>query len=104
MRTALRLYYNDNGSYPASNYFASLWGQQWKVGSAVYINTLPKDPLSPTQDYQYKIGTLSDSPAYSSTDSFTLVACLENLSDTSGVTTPSQFSCPNSEKAFVVSQ
>ena len=84
MRTALRLYYNDNGSYPPSNYFDSLWGLQWEVGSTVYMNTLPKDPLS-SQTYKYALG--------SDTDSYTLSACLENNSDTQGIVA-SGFSFP----------
>jgi len=115
IETALRLYYNDYGAYPkatsgkidgcgSAGTAACTWGLEWNVGNTVYMQTLPNDPLS-SQDYQYKMGTSSDSPtAYSSTDSFTLVACLENLSDTSGVTTPSGFTCPNNEPAFVITE
>jgi type II secretion system protein G len=94
IQTALRLYYNDNGRYPASNYFDSLWGQQWKGGgSTVYMNTLPKDPLS-SQTYKYVLG--------SDTDSYTLSACLENSSDSQGIpATGFSFSCTT---MFQVSQ
>ena len=74
IQTALRLYYNDNNSYPPSGYFDNLWGREWNIGSTVYMNTLPQDPLS-SQTYKYLLG--------SDTDSYTLSACMENTSDTS---------------------
>jgi len=71
VQTALRLYYNDNGSYPATfTYF----GSQWKVGNTVYMQLVPQDSL-PGQCYTY---SRSDS------DTFTLQACLENQSDKQG--------------------
>ena len=101
IETALRLYYNDNGAYPVAS--AMPWGAKWNNGSVIYMNMVPKDSLSPSQDYQYKIGTYADS--YTSIDNFTLVACLENTSDASGVTPPSGFSCPSSNNwAFVISE
>lgn len=75
IETALRLYYNDNSRYPDPSQLP--WGGQWASGNTVYMETLPKDPLSPTQDYVYKLGT--------STDNYTLYACLENSSDPNGV-------------------
>lgn len=83
--TALRLYYNDNGSYPASNYFDALWGEPWTVNTTTYMNTFPKDPLS-SQTYKYE---------NVDSDSFTLSACLENASDASGQNiTISGWTCP----------
>jgi len=75
IETALRLYYNDNGSYPNAN--ALPWGGAWTSGNTTYMEMLPKDPLSPTQDYHYALGA--------STDNYTLYACLENSSDTNGI-------------------
>lgn len=86
IQTALRLYYNDNGAYPASNYFDNLWGTEWKVGTTVYMNSVPADPLS-AQTYKYVLGADSDN--------YTLSACLENTSDTNGKSiTISGWTCP----------
>jgi general secretion pathway protein G len=76
IQTALRLYYNDKGSYPAASVL--VWGNSFVSvsGTTTYMQTLPKDPLS-TQIYKYVLNT-TDS------DSYTLSACLENTSDTSG--------------------
>jgi type II secretion system protein G len=100
IETALRLYYNDNNEYPVANTLP--WGAKWNVGNIVYMQMLPIDPLSPNQTYQYKIGTPTD--GYTSVDDFTLVACLENASDPSGVTPPSGFSCPVGSPAFVITE
>lgn len=87
IQTALRLYYNDKGVYPASDSSfnilgcgsggasACTWGGEWTVGSTTYMKNLPNDPL-PDQSYSYQLG--------SDTDSYTLFACLENSSDTGG--------------------
>ena len=76
IQTALRLYFNDSGTYPPTGYFDSRWGGEWNVGSTVYMSTLPQDPLSPSQTYNYQLGA--------DTDTYTLSACLENASDASG--------------------
>lgn len=68
LQTALRLYYNDKGSYPAS----LPWGEEWSTSSTLYMSEIPKDPL-PNQSYAY-----TNDPA---TDSYKLTACLENKSD-----------------------
>ena len=80
--TALRLYYNDNGAYPAA---ASLpWGSEWaSPQGSVYMSTLPIDPLS-DQSYLYKLGSDSDP---TDADTYRLTACLENLSDDKGMAT-----------------
>ena len=85
LETALRLYYNDRGGYPANNsggqiiacnsYTAPVacsWGDEWSVGTTVYMSKLVKDPL-PDQNYSY-----SQDPT---NDTFTAIACLENKSD-----------------------
>jgi type II secretion system protein G len=97
MASALRLYYNDKGSYPAndsagkivgcSSYTspsACAWGSQWAVGTTTYMETLPKDPLN-SQVYKYA----------GLTDTFTISACLENKSDTQGVATSDTTWCPS---------
>ena len=82
IQTALRLYYNDAGGYPAT---ASLpaWGSQWIVGTTVYMNILPSDPLA-SQSYRY---TQTDSETY------TIESCLENKSDDKGVATTDTIWC-----------
>ena len=90
IQTALRLYYNDYGSYPASNSSGDIlgcgtsgtsactWGSEWAAGPAnkiIYMPVLPADPSS-VQTYFYLQGA--------DTDSYTISACLENASDTSG--------------------
>jgi type II secretion system protein G len=69
LQTALRMYYNDVGSYPSQKPSP---GASFASGNTVYMNVVPDDPL-PDQDYNYQ---------YVSDDSFTLTACLENQSDT----------------------
>jgi general secretion pathway protein G len=100
IQTALRIYYNDNGRYPANDGSYQMlacdpgtnscaWGDEWNIGDTVYMQTLPQDPLSPTQNYRYTMGTITDT---TDTDSYILQACLENKSDTNGV--PSDHWCP----------
>lgn len=92
IQTALRLYYNDKGRYPChdSSYqmracgteatcatvTACSWDSEWAVGTTVYMNKLPNDPL-PGVNYRY---------TYINDDSYTLDACLENKSDDKGQT------------------
>ena len=94
-QTALRLYYNDNGSYPTNNVSGEImgcsgarceWGLEWAVGTTVYMSKLPKDPLD-SQVYKYE--------ADSANDSFTLSACLENESDSNGIATADSSWCPS---------
>jgi len=113
IQTALRLYYNDFGGYPGSTNGGNIkgcglsnppppsslcpWNSAWAIngekcsdaGATCYMQTLPRDPLSPTQSYKY---TQFDS------DDYILSACLENASDTNGV---DDSSC-SSGKAFQV--
>ncbi|HET7098809.1 MAG TPA: prepilin-type N-terminal cleavage/methylation domain-containing protein [Patescibacteria group bacterium] len=96
IETALRLYYNDTGSYPTNNVSGEImgnaggakvdWGSVWAVGGTTYISKLPKDPLD-GQLYKYE--------ANSATDTYTLSACLENKSDASGVVTADASWCPS---------
>jgi general secretion pathway protein G len=90
--TALRLYFNDNGVFPADN--AIPWGAIWtnEDTSTVYMQTVPNDPLYKAED--------SGSPVYvysrgATGDTFTLSACLENNSDSQGkpAGTTFSFSC-----------
>lgn len=83
IQTGLRLYYNDNSSFPSSLTFGStLTG----TNGTVYMNLVPNDPISPSQSYLY---------TYDSTnDAYTLTACLENTSDTScSTTTVNGYTC-----------
>lgn len=88
MQTALRLYFNDKGIYPAhdATSFQILgcgslgtsscaWGEIWSADSIVYMPTLPKDPL-PSQTYRYQ--------QTGSGDGYIIQACLENKSDDKG--------------------
>lgn len=78
--TALRLYANDNnGTFPTDSSIP--WGDIWSNsdGSTIYMQKVPKDPLSPDQDYVYTRGATGDT--------FTLYACLENSSDSQGTDT-----------------
>lgn len=87
LKTALRLYFNDASGYPASSGgnivgcgtlaspTACTWGSTFSTNTTVYMTVLPKDPLS-SQSYTYtQLGS----------DDYTLTACLENKSDTQGV-------------------
>jgi len=89
IQTALRLYYNDIGRYPAgastltacgtvATPVTCSYGSNWTRNSIVYMNILPGDPLS-TQSYVY---------TYINDDNYTLRACLENKSDSKGVAVP----------------
>lgn len=96
--TALRLYFNDKGVYPASDSSGNIlgcgaagttvctWGEEWSVGSTVYMPTLSKEPLT-GQTYKYELGT--------SSDMFTFSACLENKSDAGGIATSDTAWCPS---------
>lgn len=97
--TGLRLYFNDKGYFPsdgssakkiygcgASGTSVCQWGSSWDVGTTTYMSVLPKDPLV-DQTYRYVVGA--------SGDTFTLTACLENKSDTSGTATADTTWCPS---------
>lgn len=82
LRTALRLYYNDNQTYPTSNNARIVgcgasgdssceWGEDFGPTGTKYI-TLPVDPLE-TQTYLYQ--------QTNGGDGFQLITQLENLSD-----------------------
>lgn len=86
IETALRLYYNDYGEYPANDANGKIvgcgssgtttcsWGSAWQAGNTTYMPVLPHDPLS-GQDYFY---------FRNNSDSYILKACLENGSDKQG--------------------
>lgn len=75
IQTALRLYYNDAGGYP-TNAQLPAWGSEFSKSGTIYMNVLPKDPLS-SQSYRY---------TYIDGDNYTLDSCLENRSDEKCVT------------------
>lgn len=103
IQTALRLFYNDYGAYPANGTgantgkivgcgqstspgpFTCEYGSAWSADDKVIMSTLPKDPL-PGQQYQYVRVDL---------DTYTLSACLENKSDDKGATAGGAAWCPS---------
>ena len=87
IKTALTLYYNDFTGYPgsattganaykifgcgANGVNACAWGSIWQVtGGNIYMKILPADP----KNVNYRYGA-------SSTEDYTLKACLESLGD-----------------------
>lgn len=100
VQTALRLYYNDVGSFPASNSSYAIlgcgsggtsacsWGSAWTKGTTTYMNILPTDPLS-SQSYRY---------ARIDSDTYTIEACLENKSDNKAVDTTNLTWCPSGKE------
>ena len=95
--TALRLYYNDRGVYPAGNISGQImgcgaggdsacdWNGDWVVGASTYMTKFADDPI-PGRDYKYEVSADSES--------FTLSSCLENKSDDKGVVTSDTTWCP----------
>jgi len=102
LATALRLYFNDNGNYPASDNNGNIlvcdptgnhtciWGGPWISNGITYMSSLPKDPL-PGQSYNYTVV---------GSDSYIVKGCLENISDSSAVPAGGNW-CPTGE-AFVL--
>ncbi len=77
VKTALRMYYNDNQSYPADNGSGAIAGYSWgsQFGTTpIYMKALPQDPLGTTNYYYDQL----------TSDTFSLYACLENTSDSDG--------------------
>ena len=84
IKTALRLYYNDYGEYPAdsgvdivacgsdASPVACSWSATWIRGSMTYMRILPQDPM-PDEIYSYS--------QESSGQDFCIWATLENQSD-----------------------
>ncbi|KKQ92407.1 MAG: General secretion pathway protein G [Candidatus Woesebacteria bacterium GW2011_GWA2_40_7] len=96
--TALRLYYNDKNTYPVDGYFDSLWGSSWTDSGVTYMSKLPGDPLT-SQTHKYEVGTDGNS--------YILSACLENASDTQGVSAaaaPYDAWCPTTKWMFQIEQ
>jgi len=71
MKKALRMYYNDHNSYPASIPAA---GSEFSEGEMVYMKMIPGDPSTDSSYGYYPCGA-------SSPQDFRLVATLENKSD-----------------------
>ena len=83
IQSAMRLYYNDKGAYPAT---FNLFGSKWNDGTTVYMERVPQDPL-PDQCYTYNRPVLDS-------DSFSVIACLENKSDKQGSAPKVALVCP----------
>src|SRR5688572_11933482 len=96
IETAFRLYYNDKATYPAESSLS--WGSAFSSTGVTYMQKLPQDPLAPDQTYLYELDSTGDS--------FTLTACLENASDSQGITATGTYLswCPTSEWIFQVIQ
>jgi type II secretion system protein G len=89
LKTALRMYYNDNQAYPSDDEDGSIasacgaggdenctWGaSQFGSDGSVYMSTLPQDPMGNERSYYYE--------QEDDGEGFALYACLENLSDDS---------------------
>ena len=93
IQTALRLYYNDKGTYPQSSGGVMsacdgvcTWGSAWVNNNVTYMGKLPADPLS-GQSYVYT--------GVSGGEDYYLKACLENKSDDKGV---ADSGCPSGYK------
>jgi len=89
IQTALRLYYNDKGSYLTA-YGYLVFGLDF-IGpdGTVYMQKAPQDPLYPTQSYRYT--DVDD-------DNYILEACLENKSDDKAVDTTDKTWCPSGKE------
>lgn len=89
MKTSLMLYRNTCDTYPTNNASNQIlgcgtcaspsptacnWGSPWSVNSNSIMKILPKDPSSPSQEYQYT----------GSNAQFKIATCLENQFDPSG--------------------
>lgn len=70
VKKALRMYYNDNTSYPADGVL--VWGSEFSSGSMVYMKALPEDPDS-AKAYVYAVDA--------SGNDFCLVTTLDNTAD-----------------------
>lgn len=100
VQNALRAYYNDSGSYPngdtnsgfriagcgpASGRLPCDWGSSWTTQEGqTYMEVLPQDTRS-GWSYRYQRNNL---------DSYSLLACLENKSDSGGKTATDTSWCP----------
>lgn len=100
LKTALRLYYNDNQAYPDDDGSGAIsgfsWGSNWTVAGTTYMNEIPQDPLSPTYSYYYDLDDADD-------NKFSLKACLENKNDDSGETETNTAWCPTGWRYAVAS-
>ena len=78
MKKALRLYYNDNNSYPEASAIESGWGTGTFAnddGSMVYIKRIPQDPNFDGENNSYNYSPTPDG------QDFCLWSTLENKSD-----------------------
>lgn len=87
IRTALQLYYSDNGEYPGWNGGGDSppCGQPFtgapSAPSVIYIQKMPCDPQRTNEKYEYRPGPVVNCWADETCTSYTLKACLENEND-----------------------
>lgn len=94
--TALRLYYNDNSSFPPEANFS--FGAEFTdtATGTVYMEMVPQDPINDPATSQVYSYLRPDS------DTFVLSACMENASDNQALSVATTV-CP-SGKQFQVKQ
>lgn len=79
LQAAIEEYYFDYAVYPESKTGRviacdgpCIWGQAWEYGGKTYMKRIPHDPLA-SSSYLYTFNELNNS--------YTLEACMENLTD-----------------------
>ncbi len=97
IQKAFELYKQDqvDSSFPNTLPTAN---QCWPVGCAgnIYMNKFPADPQGGAYGYDHTVGT----------QTYSLVACLENIADPDGVTcpVPAVVTCAAPKKCYIVNQ
>jgi type II secretion system protein G len=92
IQQAIRLYYNDNQSFPLTAEITNAWGGAFASATDTYMTVLPRDPLS--------VAGSQISYVYNSDgSSYILVAQLENLSDPDILASHNR--CPSTYNAAV---
>lgn len=99
VKTALRMYYNDYQGYPTgSGEIGSIaWGNPFTVGTITYMKALPLDPLYTAGYTYFYTGSANN-------ESFSIYACLENKSDSSGSNDCGSLTCPNTQWCYKVTE
>lgn len=103
IRTALQLYYSDEGQYPSWTTATSPdCGEEFGGDTGVtYIKEMPCDPKTPTQKYTYNPLPNSSCGVTVPCSGYQLIACLENTSD-ADTDESRHSSCPNNTASITV--